>query len=160
MSEGETSSETVTTSTLGIVFLGSRCLSRILDRYVAFSPPPNPVFGSAVRTVTNGSTLRATNVPCPGLDSSRPSSVSRLMASLTVFREAWYCSLSSPSVDSLTLGRAVRLDLGAQIVCDVPVHRLVLRHLSSIGTNNPNDTVHRGHRDIRCCLVYTRMSMV
>ena len=37
-----------------------------------------------------GSTLRATNVPCPGLDSSRPSSVSRLMASLTVFREASY----------------------------------------------------------------------
>ena len=87
--------------------------------------------------------------------------MSRLMASRTVFREASYWSLSSPSVGSFAFGSSCPVhDLRAQVVSDVPVHRLVLRHRPSIGTNNPDGPICQGHRNIRCCLVYALMSMV
>ena len=86
------------------------------------SPPS--ASGFAVSTVTNGSILRVTKVPCPGLVSTRPWLVSRLIASLMVFRDEEYRSRSSSSVGSWAPGsRAPGLDLSAQVLGDLLVHR-------------------------------------
>src|SRR6185312_5742472 len=56
------------------------------------------------RELTNGTILTRANHPCPGRVSTRPSSLSFLIASSTVLRDALYWSLSSSSLGSCPPG--------------------------------------------------------
>ena len=86
-------------STLGTADPAFRCLLVYIGQVRgAFGAPG--ACGCVDSTVTKGRSCFVTKVPWPCLVSTRPRLVSRLIASLMVFREAEYASLSPSSVGS------------------------------------------------------------